>query len=119
MRAIVLYGDDAAKLRTKYSEKKHLILGWKEFLALAEDPNESKKLRELTQERLSHLKPGLCCNIVYTSGTTGPPKGVMLSHDNMIYNMSLVLDSLKDERDWKFDGSERMVSYLPLSHSAA
>lgn len=61
----------------------------------------------------------MCCNIVYTSGTTGPPKGVMLSHDNMIYNMELTLDGMRNELNWKDDGSERVVSYLPLSHSAA
>jgi long-chain-fatty-acid--CoA ligase ACSBG len=37
----------------------------------------------------------------------------------MIYNMSLILESLTKERGWADDGSERMVSYLPLSHSAA
>lgn len=55
---------------------------------------------------------------MYTSGTTGHPKGVMLSHDNMIFNMTLSHRALTREVGWLDDGSERMVSYLPLSHSA-
>ena len=49
--------------------------------------------------------------IVYTSGTTGPPKGVMLSHDNIISNVFATWQS--------FPIAEGMlyISFLPLSHT--
>ncbi|HED32907.1 MAG TPA: long-chain fatty acid--CoA ligase [Gammaproteobacteria bacterium] len=48
--------------------------------------------------------------IVYTSGTTGRPKGVMLSHRNILSNAF----ALSHCTDWRSD--ERFLSFLPLSH---
>ena len=48
--------------------------------------------------------------LVYTSGTTGPPKGAMISHANMIFQMSGALPSLEVE-----EGDEQLC-FLPLCH---
>ncbi|WP_353571754.1 long-chain fatty acid--CoA ligase [Candidatus Albibeggiatoa sp. nov. BB20] len=50
-------------------------------------------------------------SIVYTSGTTGKPKGVMLSHRNMLRNMQVVPSCTN------FRAGELFLSFLPLSHT--
>lgn len=50
------------------------------------------------------------CTCIYTSGTTGLPKGVLLSHDNIIYNVKSVRDLVPVE------AGDRVLSFLPLSH---
>ena len=49
--------------------------------------------------------------IVYTSGTTGKPKGVMLSHGNVLSNVKAVLQRVAPRPD------DRFLSFLPLSHT--
>ncbi len=50
--------------------------------------------------------------ILYTSGSTGAPKGVMLSHDNLVAGAEIVADYLK------IDKNERILAALPLSFDA-
>ncbi len=50
-------------------------------------------------------------SIIYTSGTTGKPKGVMLSHNNMLSNTHAALGT------FVVYGSDLMLSFLPLSHT--
>ncbi|KAF9618831.1 hypothetical protein IFM89_002699 [Coptis chinensis] len=55
-------------------------------------------------------KPEDIATICYTSGTTGPPKGAVLSHENLIANTSGTSISVK------FFPSDVYISYLPLAH---
>ena len=48
--------------------------------------------------------------LVYTSGTTGPPKGVMLSHRNILFNASIAVELFPIYRE------DVLLSFLPLSH---
>jgi long-chain acyl-CoA synthetase len=50
-------------------------------------------------------------SIIYTSGTTGKPKGVMLSHANMLTNAHACLDT------FTVRGDDLLLSFLPLSHT--
>ncbi|WP_321528008.1 long-chain fatty acid--CoA ligase [Sedimenticola selenatireducens] len=56
------------------------------------------------------LDPHSLCSIVYTSGTTGHPKGVMLSHHNILSNTYEALQTTT------VNDNDIMLSFLPLSH---
>ncbi len=56
-------------------------------------------------------EPHSLATIVYTSGTTGRPKGVMLSHHNILWNIQAALERFDIAAD------NRFLSFLPLSHT--
>jgi len=68
---------------------------------------------EELNKRLANQATNQACTLVYTSGTTGNPKGVMLSQDNITWTAQRA----HEVYDWRYD-HEQIVSYLPLSHVA-
>jgi long-chain-fatty-acid--CoA ligase ACSBG len=83
---------------------------WNDFIELGKKATVDLELNN----RIRMQKPGSCCNIVYTSGTTGFPKAVMLSHDNLTWaarSLYMSFSSIIGER-------HKMISFLPLSHIA-
>ncbi|XP_023331008.1 long-chain-fatty-acid--CoA ligase ACSBG2 [Eurytemora carolleeae] len=85
------------------------VLSWSQLMEVGKKEKDTE-----LEARLKNLAPNLCCHLVYTSGTTGPPKGVMLSHDNLTFTARTLVEHYG--LTW---GEERLVSYLPLSHVAA
>jgi long-chain acyl-CoA synthetase len=62
-------------------------------------------------DQAKRVKPGDLATIVYTSGTTGHPKGVMLTHANIISNIEGTCAAVKVGPD------DRGLSFLPVCHS--
>lgn len=80
---------------------------WKELLELGKDASN----QDVVEDRKNQVKPEELATIIYTSGTTGRPKGVMLSHKNIVSN---VLDSAN--RIPFEAGKSRALSFLPICH---
>ena len=83
-------------------------ISWSKFLEggsayLQENP-------KVVEERTASLAPNDLLTLVYTSGTTGRPKGVMISHDNMVYEAEAI------HKVGLITDSDVQLLFLPLAH---
>jgi long-chain acyl-CoA synthetase len=62
------------------------------------------------EKRWAEVKPEQAYTFVYTSGTTGPPKGVVLTHKNIVWECEAMKDVLP------IDESDEQLLFLPLAH---
>lgn len=84
------------------------VRNWKEILETGR-ANEDK-YKELLEKLKKDIIPDDLLTIIYTSGTTGNPKGVMLSHHNIMSNVESI------SQIFDFNHTQRTLSFLPISH---
>ncbi len=82
-----------------HHESGHRFLRWPDFLALADEKSS-----------FPATSPDDLCTLLYTSGTTGRSKGVMLTHKNFLSNAQAALQAIP------FNHQDTLLSILPLSH---
>ncbi|VVC98521.1 unnamed protein product [Leptidea sinapis] len=112
--------DKILSIRSRLSDLKAIIQwegdvdtsvpGWQQMMDIGAKESDT---------HLDHILKTICinecCTLVYTSGTVGQPKAVMLTHDNLTwdaYSTALRVGHITP-------GAEALVTYLPLSHVAA
>jgi long-chain acyl-CoA synthetase len=104
---ILAIQDDCPQLKAIYSlDKESDLKHWEDFVA---------KGLIIPDETLNQLRDTIqtdtLASIIYTSGTTGNPKGVMLSHRN------LLADTLSSEYSFPVERGDRALSFLPVCHA--
>jgi long-chain acyl-CoA synthetase len=105
---LITIKDNVPSLQKIYSfDEIEGCTNWKELLELGEDTTN----QDVVEDRKNNVKPDELATIIYTSGTTGKPKGVMLSHNNIVSN---VLDS--SPRIPFNEGTSVALSFLPICH---
>lgn len=110
------------KIRDKCRSLKFIvILNEKDFDPNVKDLHTFNEVQELGKkfgkdnpnffsENMELARPSDICTIIYTSGTTGEPKGVVLTHHNILSNVEAALESFPINKDDVF------LSFLPLCH---
>jgi len=106
-RKVKLIKDNVPSLQHIYSfDEIEGVKSWTDLLVpySSEESAEIESIKEAT-------KPEYLATIIYTSGTTGDPKGVMLSHDNIMSNVRCCMEAFSF-----CDSNESTLSFLPLNH---
>ncbi len=102
-KKVIVFDADGVKLDD-------FVMSWDELLAAGFKHADANP--KALEERIAQVEPEDLATLVYTSGTTGPPKGAMLTHANIVWTCGSLDQILHGSPD------DRKLSYLPLSHIA-
>ena len=105
-KKVALVADKIPTLKGIYTfDEIEGVSSWKSILK-----DKDEELDKEISNRMSEIKPDDLATIIYTSGTTGFPKGVMLSHHNIVSNIKDCLEIVPVGK------GEVTLSFLPVCH---
>src|SRR2546425_4934711 len=88
------------------------VVSWQTLLAKGQERLDEQGGGQEFERSYGEVKPDDLATLVYTSGTTGPPKAVMITHRNVTWTAASA------DRVVQYMTGLRAVSYLPLAHIA-
>ncbi len=93
------------------------LIFWENFLEMGRKHREQNP--GAVDDRMAAATDDDIMTFVYTSGTTGPPKGAMLSNRNSMFAISKIINESKAMPDGKAPNkNDQILTYLPLCHVA-
>jgi long-chain acyl-CoA synthetase len=93
------------------------LMDWNDFMALGQEHRQANN--GAVEARMAAAEADDVMTLVYTSGTTGPPKGAMLTNANADFSMNIIIGSPERMPGGKLPGpDDQVLTYLPLCHVA-
>ncbi|KAK2385230.1 Long chain acyl-CoA synthetase 4 [Trifolium repens] len=105
LKTLVSFGKVTPEQKQEVEKFELIIYSWDEFLEVGQD-----KSFDLPVKKKSDI-----CTIMYTSGTTGDPKGVLISNESIITLLAGITKLLECCNE-QLHEKDRYLSYLPLAH---
>ncbi|XP_057869570.1 long chain acyl-CoA synthetase 4 [Cryptomeria japonica] len=105
LKTLVSFGNISDAQREEAEKHGAKLYSWKDFLSLGE-----KKSFTLSAPKKTDI-----CTIMYTSGTTGEPKGVLITNENIV-TLVTGINHLLQCQDEELSEKDVYISYLPLAH---
>jgi long-chain acyl-CoA synthetase len=93
------------------------LLSWGDFLAMGREHRQQHP--DAVDRRMASAEPSDVMTLVYTSGTTGPPKGAMITNHNAAFALDVIISTPERMPGGKLPGpKDSVLTYLPLCHIA-